>query len=59
MSLFAPKTRKYIYGIVGTFVPLLVTTGVLTGEVAGHVLAVAASVLALGSSALAYKNVKE
>jgi hypothetical protein len=57
--VITPKIRKYIYGVVGTVVPLLVTTGILTGEVAGHVLAIAASVLALGGSALAYKNVPD
>jgi hypothetical protein len=52
------KTRKYIYGIVGSLTPLLVTLGVINGDVAGHVMAVAASVLALGGHALAYQNVQ-
>jgi hypothetical protein len=56
-DLFSPNTRSWIYGVVGTIVPLLVTLGVLTGEVAGHVLAIAAAVLSVGSSALAYANV--
>lgn len=53
------KTRRYIYGVVGTVTPLLVTLGVVSGEVAGHILAIAASVLALGSSALAISNAKD
>lgn len=53
------KTRKYIYGVVGTVTPLLVTLGIVSGEVAGHILAIAASVLALGSSALAISNAKD
>ncbi len=57
MTLLDAKTRAWIYGIVGAVVPLLVTLGVLTGEVAGHVMAIAASLLAVGSSALAMANV--
>jgi hypothetical protein len=53
------QTRKYIYAIVGSVVPLLVTLGVVSGDVAGHILAIAASVLALGSSALALNNITE
>lgn len=53
------KQRKYIYGVVGTITPLLVTLGVVSGEVAGHILAIAASLLSLGSSALAMKNAKD
>lgn len=56
-DLFTPRTRAYLYAVTGTVVPLLVTLGVITGEVAGHVLAIAASLLAVGSSALAYSNV--
>jgi hypothetical protein len=53
------QTRKYIYAIVGSIVPLLVTLGVISGDVAGHILAIAASVLALGTSALALNNITE
>jgi hypothetical protein len=53
------KTRKYIYGVIGAVVPLLVTLGVLSGDVAGHLMAIAASVLALGSSTLAINNITE
>lgn len=50
------KKRKYVYGIIGTVVPLLVTLGVVSGEVAGHLMAIAASILSLGGSMLAYSN---
>jgi hypothetical protein len=53
------KTRKYIYGVIGAVVPLLVTLGVLSGDVAGHLMAIAASVLALGGSTLAINNITE
>ena len=53
------KTRRYIYGVIGTIVPLLVTLGVITGEVAGHVLAIAASLLSIGGSALAISNIND
>jgi hypothetical protein len=52
-------TRKYIYGIIGSVVPLLVTLGVISGEVAGHIMAIAASALALGGSLLAISNISE
>jgi hypothetical protein len=53
------KQRKYVYGIAGTVIPLLVTVGVLSQEIAGQVLAIVASVLYLGSSTLAIKNVPD
>ena len=53
------KTRKYIYGIIGTITPLLVTLGVLSNEVAGHLLAIAASILTLGGSMLAINNASD
>jgi hypothetical protein len=55
-NIFKPKTRAYLYSVVGASVPLLVTIGLLTGEVAGHVLTIAAALLAVGGSALAYSN---
>jgi hypothetical protein len=57
--MFNAKTRKYIYGVIGSVVPLLVTLGVISGDVAGHIMAVAASVLALGGSLLAINNIDE
>jgi hypothetical protein len=57
--MLKPTTRKYIYGIIGSVVPLLVTLGVLSGDVAGHIMAIAASVLALAGSVLSINNINE
>jgi hypothetical protein len=57
--MFKPTTRKYIYGVIGSVVPLLVTLGVLSGDVAGHIMAIAASVLALAGSVLSINNINE
>jgi hypothetical protein len=58
-EILTPTVRRYIYGIIATLVPLLVTTGVLTGDIAGHILAISASVLSIGGSALALANVSD
>ncbi len=50
------KTRKYIYGVVVAAIPLLVTLGVLTEDVAGQVALIAAAVLGVGTSGLAAAN---
>jgi hypothetical protein len=55
--MLKPTTRKYIYTIIGSVVPLLVTLGVLSGDVAGHIMAIAASVLALAGSVLSMNNI--
>ena len=55
-NLFDAKTRAWIYGVVGTVVPLLVTLGIFSGEVAGHVMAIAAALLATGASYMAMTN---
>lgn len=52
-----PETRKWIYGIIAATVPLLVTLGTITGDVAQQLLNVAAAMLAIGGSALAISNV--
>jgi hypothetical protein len=57
--MLKPTTRKYIYAIIGSVVPLLVTLGVLSGDIAGHIMAIAASVLALGGSVLSINNINE
>lgn len=51
------ETRTWIYRIIGAAVPLLVALGYFTDEIARHVLAVSAAVLAIGGSALALKNI--
>jgi hypothetical protein len=57
--VFTPKVRAWAYGVVGAVCPLLVTTGVITGTVAGHIVAIAASVLAVGTSGLALANLSK
>ena len=49
--------RQWLYGIVIAVVPLLVTLGVLTGDVAQNVLTIAAAVIAISAPALASKNI--
>jgi hypothetical protein len=50
-------TRSWVYRVLMAVVPLLVTLDIITGEIAGHVLSIAAAVLAMGGSALAMANV--
>ncbi len=52
-----PNVRKWIYGIIATTVPLLISLGSLTDEIGAQLLNVAAAVLAVGGSALAISNV--
>lgn len=52
-----PAVRKWIYGIIATTVPLLISLGSLTDAVGAQILNVAAAVLAVGGSALAISNV--
>jgi hypothetical protein len=52
-----PETRKWIYGIIAALVPLLVTLGTLSDQLASQILTVVAAILTVGGSALAIKNV--
>lgn len=52
-----PHVRKWIYGIIATLVPLLVTLGTLTDEVGQQIMNIIAAVLAIGGSSLAISNV--
>lgn len=54
---FEPQTRKWIYGIIAAIVPLFVTLGYVSPEIARELLAVAAALLTVAGSALAIKNV--
>lgn len=56
-DIFTPQTRKWLYSIVGVTVPLLVTLGIISDSVAGHIVAIAAAVLGLGTSFMARANV--
>lgn len=54
-----PETRKWIYGVIAATVPLLVTLGSLTDEVAQQILNILAAALAIGGSSLAIANVPQ
>lgn len=56
MTSLKPELRKAIYGLVAAVVPLLVIIGSISGDVAQQVLTVAAAILAVGGSSLAYAN---
>lgn len=56
-KLLTPTVRAWLYSIVGTTTPLLVTLGIIDNTLAGHIMAIAAAVLALGTNALALANV--
>lgn len=51
-----PLVRRYLYGVVLAFIPILVSAGVLTGGDAQLWLNVAAAVLGLGTTGLAVAN---
>lgn len=59
MTHIPSDVRRWIYGIIAATVPLLVTVGSLTGDVAGHIMNVFAAVLAIGGSSLAIANVTD
>jgi hypothetical protein len=56
---FKPETRRWIYGVIAGLVPLFITLGYLSPELAKDYLALAAAVLTVGGSALAIKNVPD
>lgn len=53
-----PATRAWLYNVAIAATPLLVALGVLTDEVAGHVLAIAGAVLGTTGLALARANTR-
>lgn len=59
MFNFAPKTRKLIYAVIAALVPVLVTFGYLSPEIAKEILSITAAFLTIAGSALAIKNVPE
>lgn len=52
----SPAVRQWLYGIVAAVVPLLGVLGILTPDVAGHVLSIAGAILAVGGLTLAARN---
>lgn len=59
MTSLKPELRKAIYGLVAAVVPLLVIIGSISGDDAQQVLSIAAAILAVGGSSLAYANVSK
>jgi len=55
----SPETRLWIYRIVGSIVPILVTAGTLTTGLASQIMNLVAAILALGGSALAARNINK
>jgi len=53
------ETRLWIYRVIGTIVPLLVTLGVTTEGIAGQIMNIVAAVLSVGSATLAAKNINK
>jgi uncharacterized membrane protein len=51
------ETRLWIYRVIGTVVPLLVTLGITTEGVAGQIMNIVAAILSIGSATLAAKNI--
>jgi uncharacterized membrane protein len=52
-------TRLWIYRVVGTIVPLLVTLGITTEGIAGHIMNIVAAILSIGGATLAAKNINK
>jgi len=51
------ETRLWIYRVIGTVVPLLVTLGITTNGIAGQIMNIVAAILSIGSATLAAKNI--
>lgn len=56
---FDAETRLWIYRVVGTIVPLLVTIGITTEGIAGHIMNITAAILSIGGATLAAKNINK
>jgi hypothetical protein len=56
LKIFTPQVRLWIYGIFTAMSPLLITTGIIEGDVAGYILAVVAAVLGI-TNGMAAANV--
>ncbi len=57
MFNYSPETRKAIYGVIASVVPLLVVLGLISEDLALPILDVVAALLTVGGSVLAIKNV--
>jgi len=59
MKIFTPQVRTYLYGVVSSALPLLVTAGFLAPADVQQWLLLAAALLGLGSNIMAVANVKQ
>jgi hypothetical protein len=57
MKFLTPQVRTYLYGVSSAAMPLLVTLGVFTNDLAKDVLFLVAALLGVGSNLLAAANV--
>lgn len=55
-ELIKPETRAWVYSIAIAVIPLLTVLGVLTDDIAGHVMLIIAAVLGVGTNTLARAN---
>lgn len=58
MKIFTPTVRLYLYGVISSALPLLVTAGVMADDAMKDWLFLAAAILGLGSNVMAAANVK-
>lgn len=57
VAWITPETRNWIYGVSMAVIPLLITLGVLTNDVARDVALIIAAVLGFSTNAIAKSNV--
>jgi uncharacterized membrane protein len=53
------ETRLWIYRIVGSIVPILVTAGTLTDGLGSQIMNLVAAILSVGSATLAARNINK
>lgn len=58
-NIFTAQVRTYLYGVVSSALPLLVTAGFLAPADVQQWLLLAAALLGLGSNVMAVANVKQ
>lgn len=59
MKFLTPQVRLYLYGVSSAAVPLLVTLGIFSQDLAKDILFLVAAVFGVGSNVLAAANVKQ
>lgn len=59
MKFLSPQVRTYLYGVSSAAMPLLVTLGVFTDDLAKDILFLCAALLGVGSNLMAAANVSK